>query len=48
MEIINSTGVYNGFMVENIKFPKFSDVIKKLTFDETNPLYKGFEVEQFS
>ena len=47
MEIINNTGVYDGFTVENIKFSKFSDVIKKLTFNDTNPLYKGFELEQF-
>ena len=44
MEIINSSGVYHGFAVENIKFSKFSDDIKKLTFDDTNPLYKGFKL----
>jgi len=47
MEIINSTGVYNGFTVENIKFSKFADIISLLTRDDTYPLYKGFKPEQF-
>ena len=38
MEIINSTGVYNGYTVENIKFTTFSNVIKKLTYQDTNQL----------
>ena len=47
MEIINSTGVYNGFTVENIKFSKFADIISLLTRDDTYPSYKGFKPEQF-
>ena len=46
MEIINNTGVYKRFTVQNIKFSKFSHVIKKLTFNDTYQLYKGFKLEQ--
>ena len=44
MEILNS--VYNEFNVENIKCSHFANVFKKLTRDDTNPLYKGFKIDQ--
>ena len=47
MDFEHSTGVYEGFSVENIKFSKIADVIKKLTRDDTNPLFKGFKIGQF-
>jgi len=45
MEILNS--VYNEFNVENIKFSHFANVLNKLTRYDTNPLYKGFKIDQF-
>ena len=45
MEIFNI--VYNEFNVENIKFSHFANVLKKLTSDDPNPLYKGFKIDQF-
>ena len=44
MEIFNS--VYKEFNVENIKFSHFANVLKKFTRDDTNPLYKGFKIDQ--
>ena len=44
MEVVQSTGVYEGFTVENIKCLNFVNVLKKLTRDDTNPLFKGFKV----
>ena len=45
MEILNS--VYNEFNVENIKCLHFANVLKELTRDDTDPLYKGFNIDQF-
>ena len=45
MDILNS--VYNELNVENIKCLHFANVLKKLTHDDTNPLYKGFNIDQF-
>jgi hypothetical protein len=45
MEILHD--VYKEFTLENVKFSKFSDIIKLLTRDDTHPLYKGFNIDQF-
>ena len=47
MEVVNSTSVYEGFNVENIKCFNFVNVLLKLTHDDTNPLFKGFKLVQF-
>ena len=46
MEILRN--VYQEFELENIKSSKFSNTLKKLMLDDTNPLYKGFDLDQFS
>ena len=43
MEIMRD--VYQEFELENIKF---SNMLKKLTLDYTNHLYKGFNLDQLS
>jgi len=45
MEIIKE--VYKDFIVENIKCLNFVNTLKQLTRDDTNPLYKGFQLDQF-
>ena len=47
MEVVHSTGVYEGFSVANVKFSKIAGIIKKWTRDDTNPLFKGFKVGKF-
>ena len=47
MEVVHSTGVYEGFKIVNIKCLNFVNVLKKLTRDDTNPLFKGFKLAQF-
>ena len=46
MEILRE--VYQKFKLENIKFSKISNVLKKLTCNDTNPLYKRFYLDKFS
>ena len=40
--------VYQEYKPENVKCLNFDNVLKKLTRDDTNPLYKGFNLDQFS
>ena len=39
MEILPE--IYQDIKLENIKFLNFANVLKKLTREDTNPLYKG-------
>ena len=40
--------VYQEFKLENVKCLHIANVLKKFTRDDTNPLYKGFNLDQFS
>ena len=40
--------VYQEFKLENVKCLNFANILKKLTREDTNPLYKGFNLDQFS
>ena len=46
MEIMRE--VYQGFKLENVKCLHFANVLIRLTCDDTNPLYKGFNLDRFS
>ena len=40
--------VYQEIKLENVKCLNFANILKKLTREDTNPLYKGFNLDQFS
>ena len=40
--------VYQEFKLENMKCSQFDNILKKLTREDTNPVYKGFNLDQFS
>ena len=40
--------VYQEFKLENMKCSHFDNILKKLTREDTNSLYKGFNLDQFS
>ena len=46
MEILRE--VYQEFNLENVKCLHFANILKKLTREDTNPLYKGYNIDQFS
>ena len=43
-DIIRST--YQGFTVESLKVTHFDNILKKLSREDKNPLFKGFNIKQ--
>ena len=46
MEILRD--VNQEFQLENVRCLHFANLLKKLTRDDTDPLNKGFNLDQFS